>query len=99
MRIELKNLHWTLAKLADGTVKTYWYAYRNGPRIRGEYGTAEFIASFNEAIAQREPTAEGRLQILIHGYQQSRDFLDLRERTRADYIRQIKIIEKDFGDF
>ena len=57
MQIELKKLHWTLAKLADGTVKTYWYAYRNGPRLRGEYGTADFIASYNEAVASKVPNA------------------------------------------
>ena len=44
MRINLKGLHWTLAKLADGTTKIYWYAYKNGPRICGEYGTPDFIA-------------------------------------------------------
>ena len=69
MRINLKGLHWTLAKLADGTTKIYWYAWKNGPRICGEYGTPEFIQSYNEAIAQRVPTPEGRLQSLIDGYQ------------------------------
>ena len=34
MRINVKGIHWTLAKLADGTQKIYWYAWRNGPRIR-----------------------------------------------------------------
>ena len=99
MRIELKKLHWTLAKLADGTTKIYWYAYRNGPRLRGEPGTADFIARYNEAVASKVPTLEGRLMSLLKGYQASQDFLGLRERTRADYIRQIKIIEKEFGDF
>ena len=34
MRIKVKGIHWTLAKLADGTTKIYWYAYKGGPRIR-----------------------------------------------------------------
>ena len=99
MRIKVKGIHWTSAKLADGTKVIYHYAYKGGPRIRGEYGTADFIASYNEAIAQREPTAEGRLQSLIHGYQRSQKFLGRSQRTREDYIRQIKIIEKEFSDF
>jgi integrase len=99
MRIKVKGIHWTLAKLADGTTKIYWYAWKNGPRICGEYGTADFIASYNELIAQRVPTPEGRLQSLLQGYQKSQDFLGLRERTRADYVRQIEIIEKEFNDF
>ena len=32
MRIPVKGIHWTLAKLADGTQKIYWYAWKNGPR-------------------------------------------------------------------
>jgi hypothetical protein len=99
MRIKVKGLHWTLAKLADGAEKIYWYAWKNGPRIHGEYGSPDFIASYNEAIAQRAPTAEGRLQSLIQGYQRSQKFLARSERTREDYVRQIGIIEKEFGDF
>jgi integrase len=99
MRIKVKGIHWTLAKLADGTTKIYWYAWKNGPRIHGEYGTPEFVANYNAAVAQRVPAPDGKLQSLIDGYQGSQKFLGCRERTRADYIGQIKIIERDFGDF
>lgn len=99
MRIPVKGIHWTLAKLADGTQKIYWYAWKNGPRLHGEYGSSEFIANYNAAVAQRIPAPEGRLQSLIDGYQKSQKFLARSERTRDDYIRQIGIIEKEFGDF
>jgi integrase len=99
MRIELRGIHSTYATLADGTKVTYWYAWRGGPRLRGEPGTPEFVASYNEAVAQRAPAAEGRLQSLLDAYQRSQRFLGRRERTRADYIKQIKIIEAEFGDF
>ena len=99
MRIPVKGIHWTLAKLADGTQKIYWYAWKNGPRLHGEYGSPEFIASYNAAIAKRIPAPEGRLQSLIDGYQKSQKFLALRERTRSDYLKQIAIIEAEFGEF
>jgi integrase len=100
MRIRLKGLHWTTKQLADGSSKTFYYAWRGGPRVHGETGTPEFIASYNEAIAGRRIKApSGTLQSLIENYQQSQKFLGLRERTRTDYIAQIKIIERDFGDF
>ena len=99
MQIKLKGIYRVPMKLADGTVREYWYAWRGGPSLRGEPGTPEFIASYNEAVAQRAPTPEGRLQALLNGYQASQAFLGLRERTRKDYIGQIKIIETDFGDF
>jgi integrase len=34
----------------------------------------------------------------LQAYQQSQDFVGLAERTRADYIRKIRLIEKKFGD-
>jgi integrase len=98
MRINAKGLHWTVAKLADGSTKIYWYAWRNGPRLTGDYGTGEFIASYNAAIATKVVAPEGRLLSLLQAYQQSTDFLDLRERTRADYIKQIVKIEQRFAD-
>jgi hypothetical protein len=77
MRIEAKGMNWSVVKLADGTTKTYWYAWRGGPRLEGEYGSPEFIASYNRAIATKVATPEGRLQALIDGYQKTQDFLSL----------------------
>jgi integrase len=99
MRVNLKGINWALAKLADGTTRKYWYAWRGGPRLRGEPGTPDFIASYNEAVAQRMPSPQGRLQALLDGYQASGEFRGLRDRTRVDYVRQIEIIELEFGDF
>jgi integrase len=98
MRINAKGLHYTPVTLADGSKKTYWYAWRGGPRLKGEYGSPEFIASFNAAIATKVAAPEGRLLSLLQGYQQSQDFLGLRDRTWADYIGLITKIEQKFGD-
>src|SRR5262249_35369116 len=98
MRINAKGLHWTVAKLADGTTRIYWYAWRGGPRLSGDYGSPEVIAGFNAALAPKVAVPEGRLLSLLQAYQQSTDFLGLRERTRADYIKQIVKIEQKFGD-
>ena len=98
MRINAKGLHYTTATLADGTKKIYWYAWRGGPRLVGEYSSPEFIASYNAAIATKVAAPEGRLLALLQSYQKSQDFLSLRERTRADYVKQIAKIEQRFGD-
>jgi integrase len=97
--IGLARRRTTHAKLANGKKKIYWYAWRGGPKLRGEPGSSDFIASYNEAAAQRAPTPQGKLQFLIDGYQQSGEFRTLRERTKADYIKQIKLIEEEFSDF
>jgi len=98
MRINAKGLHWTVAKLADGTTKKYWYAWRGGPRLRGEPGSPEFIADFNAAAAMKVPAPEGRLLALLQAYQRSQEFLRRRDRTRSDYKEQIEKIELRFGD-
>ena len=48
MRIRLKGI----TGLADGTRRTYWYTWKGGPPPRGEPGTPEFVASYNEAVAR-----------------------------------------------
>jgi hypothetical protein len=98
MRINTKGPHWSVAKLANGTTKTYFYAWRGGPRIKGEPGSPEFIAAYNAAVATKTPVPDGQLIALLQAYQRSTDFLKLRERTRADYVTQIARIEQRLGD-
>jgi len=78
---------------------TYWYAWKGGPSLTGEPGTPEFIASYNEACARKVTPPTGVLLSILQGYQASDDFLGRSERTRADYVRQIEIIEGKFADF
>src|SRR5262249_8941103 len=67
-------------------------------RLVGEEGSPEFIASYNAAVATKVAPPAGRLLALLQSYQKSQDFLSLRARTRADYIKQIAKIELKFGD-
>jgi integrase len=99
MRVRLKGLNKSVKRLADGRRVTYWYAWRGGPLLRGEPGTPEFVASYNEAIAKKVTPPRGTLLGLLHEYQAAADFLSLADRTRKDYIAQIKIIEAEFSDF
>jgi integrase len=100
MRVRLKGINSYAAQLADGTTKTYWYAWKGGPRLRGEPGSPEFIASYNEAAAQKIKTPSGWLLSLLQRYQASDDFRSLGERTRKDYAGIIeKVVEPEFSDF
>mgnify|MGYP001766562882 CR=1 FL=1 len=98
-RVRLKGLNSKTKMLASGKIVTYWYAWKGGPRLPGKPGSAEFMAAYNEAAtAKRKPPA-GVLLSLMAGYQESDDFLSLASRSRADYVKQIKKIEVEFGDF
>jgi integrase len=100
MRMRLKGINWRRKVLADGTVKTYYWAWKGGPPLRGEPGTPEFVASYNEAVARKVVPVQGTLQSLIAYFQTTTEFTkDISDRTRSDYIKQITIIEQKFGDF
>jgi hypothetical protein len=61
MRIRLKGLNSITKRLADGTRRTYWYAWKGGPPLHGEPGTPEFTASYNEACTRKVTPPTGRL--------------------------------------
>ena len=67
--------------------------------MRGEPGTPEFVHSYNEAIATKAATPQGKLLSVLQAYQASGEFNGLAARTRFDYIGRIKVIEAEFGDF
>jgi hypothetical protein len=92
VRIRLKGVNSITKKLADGTRRTYWYAWKGGPAIIGEPGTPEFIHSYNEAIATKAATPQGALLSVLQGYQASGEFNGLAARTRFDYVKHIKAI-------
>jgi integrase len=99
VRVTLKGVNSITKRLADGTLRTYWYAWKGGPPLRGKPGTPEFIASYNAAVATKVMPPRGTLFSVLHAYQLSDDFLGLAPRSRSDYIGKIKIIEKAFGEF
>jgi integrase len=99
MRVRLKGLNSVTKRLADGRTVSYYYAWKGGPSLRGEPGTPEFIHSYNQAIARKVVLPQGALLRILQSYQVSGEFLGRAERTRSDYIKQIKIIEREFGDF
>lgn len=99
MRVRLRGINRVTKRLADGRTVTYWYAWKGGPRLDGEPGTPEFIASYNASVARKVSPPTGVLLSILQGYQLSTDFTDLAARTRADYVKQIRIIEGEFGDF
>jgi hypothetical protein len=71
------------------TRKTYWYAWkgRGAPRLVGEPGTPEFVASYNAAVAAKIVAPDGRLLRLLQEYQRSQVFLGLGKRKRTTLFR------------
>jgi integrase len=99
MRVRLKGINRVRKRLSDGSVRTYWYAWKGGPALSGELGSPEFVASYNEAVARKVVTPKGSLLSILNAYQASSNFTDLAPRTRADYKKQVRRIEAEFADF
>ena len=99
MRVRLRGVNRVRKRQADGRVVVYYYAWKGGPRLAGQPGTPDFIASYNEAVAQKVMPPTGKLLSVLQAYQNSDGFLSLAPRSRSDYIGKVKLIEKTFGDF
>ena len=62
VRIHLKLVNTSAKRLADGSLKKYYYHRGTGKRIKGQPGTPEFVASYAEA-AKREAGDSGTLLV------------------------------------
>ncbi|KAB2947903.1 MAG: tyrosine-type recombinase/integrase [Rhizobiaceae bacterium] len=99
MRVRLKGINSISKRLADGTYRRYYYAWKGGPALPGKPGDPEFIDAYNRAIARKVQPKQGVLLAILQGFQHSSDWDDLAPRTRADYVKQIRVIEAKFRDF
>src|SRR6516164_4302819 len=93
IRIDLKGIAKATAK-----GRTYWYAWRGGPRLRGEPGSPEFHASYNEAIESRRTPEPGRFKALVTLYKASGEYKKLAESTRKNWAPWLDRIADYFGE-
>jgi hypothetical protein len=74
--------------------RTYYYAWRGGPRLTGEPGSAEFVASYVEAHENLRKPEPGRFKALVVAYRTSSEFKNLVDSTRVEYARWLdRIVE------
>lgn len=93
MRVSLPGIHkvW-------GNGKPYYYAWRGGPRLVGEPGSPQFIASYHTAHSTRRSPDRKIFHSIIARFRVSTAFTGIAPRTRADYLKHIAKIEIAFGD-
>ena len=53
VKVAMKGLHQVTRKLADGSTRQHFYAWRGGPRMDAAPGTPEFVAEFQRLTADR----------------------------------------------
>lgn len=99
VRVKLQGINTVRKRLADGSVVTYFYAWKGGPRLTGKPGSPEFVASYNEAVGARKLKPAGVLLTILDAYESSADFTGLADRTRADYKKHLRAVAAEFGTF
>jgi integrase len=91
--IDLKGIAKVTAK-----GKTYYYAWRGGPRLRGEPGSPEFVASYNEALEQHRTPDKSRFRFIVADYKASADYKKLAQSTRDQWGKWLDRIAEYFGE-
>lgn len=93
VKVDLKGIAKAKAK-----GRTYYYAWRGGPRLRGEIGSPEFIASYNEAVEQRRTPDKNRFRFIVTDYKGSSEYKKLAQSTRDQWGKWLDRIAEYFGD-
>jgi len=101
--VNLKGLAKATKVLADGTKRTYFYAWRGGPMLQAEDGSPllrgdpSFHIAFADAHRDRRPASVLTLASLISSYRASSDFKGRADKTRKAYSHYLDLIEVRFG--
>jgi len=78
--------------------RTYYYAWRGGPRLRGEPGSAEFLLSYQEAHENHRAPDASRFRSLVVLYKASSEYKKLADSTRHNWGPWLDRISNYFGD-
>lgn len=90
--VQLKGLFKVRAK-----GRTYYYAWRGGPRLEGEPGSPEFIASYQEARNPLSRADKTRFAAWVTLYKASDDFAALAPTTRRVWGKWLDEVKAHFG--
>lgn len=93
VKVDLKGIAKVKAK-----GQTYYYAWRGGPRLHGEPGSPAFMASYNEAVADRRTPDKNRFRFIVANYKASGDYKKLADSTREQWGKWLDRITEYFGE-
>ena len=90
--VELAGVHTVKAK-----GHTYYYAWRGGPRLEGEPGSPQFMASYREATENRNAPDAAKFRSIVVLYKGSDDYKKLADTTKRNWARWLDRIADRFG--
>lgn len=93
----VKGLHKVKRKLADGSTRTHYYAWRGGPAIHAEFGTDAFWIEYGEAKRNASGHREKTLPDLIDEFAGSLAFRGLARSTQESYLYAYALAKKQWA--
>lgn len=91
--VELKGLHIVKAK-----GRTYCYAWRGGPAVKGIPGSPEFVAAYNEAVANHRAPDQKKFRSAVVLYKSSQGYQGLAASTKRNWAPWLDRISDYFGE-
>jgi len=96
--VALKGIHKVKRKLADGTVRVHYYAWRGGPRMLSAPHTEAFGLEFAKHKNTASPKIVDTLETLIDRFtgpeeKRNPDFLALADTTQTDHLYAFRLIK------
>ena len=97
MLVKIEGIHKVKRKLADGSTRIHYYAWRGGPKMLSPPHTQAFAIEHAEHQRNARRKAEDTLETLIDRFTGSKsdpnpDFLALAESTRVDHLYAFRLI-------
>lgn len=104
MLVRLKGIWTATNRLADGSKRHYFYAWKGGPRLRRSDGSPitskddpHLPRAFAAAREARKAVPAGTMKTLIVDFKASSAFTELSAKTQRDYGRYLDLFEVKFG--
>ncbi|WP_425419764.1 tyrosine-type recombinase/integrase [Oricola indica] len=95
---KIRGINKVKKRLADGSVRLYYYHRATGRALNGEPGSVEFLSDYVAAEKTLTDRHAGTFNSLVRDYTLSPEFEKLAESTRGEYRRMLTKSEAKFGD-
>lgn len=94
-KVDLTGVHKVTAK-----GRTYWYAWRGAgaPRLKGEPGSPEFLASLEQARAGQRTGDKTKVSGLVIAYKRDEAWSGLSDKTQTNWAPWLDRVTVHFGD-
>lgn len=96
VKAKIKGVNTVRKRLADGTIREYYYHRATGTALPGKPGDPAFLAAMVEA-EKIAPKDVGNVNALIREYLLSLTFEKKRASTQREYKRMLSELERKFG--